>query len=94
VTFFVTSNYTTRWDTTAADCQVVIMDLEACLEINSAAFGHLLMFQRKLRKRGREIIIAKCSAPLLDLFEELQLGDMIRVPQLPGYDPDDTLADE
>ena len=57
----------------------VKLNFENVRIINSAAVGAILLFQKKAREEGKEIMIGKCSAELLKTIMAIRLDRIIAV---------------
>jgi anti-anti-sigma factor len=58
---------------------LVKLNLEKVHSINSAALGAILLFQKKAREEGKEIMIAKCSDELRKTIMAIRLDRIIAV---------------
>ena len=80
MTFFVTSNYTTCWDTTLASAtKAVVIDLSESELICSQGYGKLLITNSDLKGQGRELQIVGCSEHLRDSFHMLKLDSLLDI---------------
>jgi len=59
--------------------QLVRLNLEKVHMINSAALGAILLFQKKAREEGKEIMIGKCSEELRKTIMAIRLDRIIAV---------------
>jgi anti-anti-sigma factor len=57
----------------------VNLNLEKVHSINSAALGAILLFQKKAREEGKEIMISKCSDELRKTIMAIRLDRIIAV---------------
>ncbi len=57
----------------------VKLNLEKVRSINSAALGAILLFQKKAREEGKEIMITKCSDELRRTIMAIRLDRIIAV---------------
>jgi anti-anti-sigma factor len=57
----------------------VKLNLENVHIINSAALGAILLFQKKAREEGKEIMIGKCSDELRKTIMAIRLDRIIAV---------------
>ncbi len=59
--------------------QQVRLNLAKVRTINSAALGAILLFQKKAREEGKDILIAKCSDELRKTIMAIRLDRIIAV---------------
>ncbi|MGA2641166.1 MAG: STAS domain-containing protein [Spirochaetia bacterium] len=59
--------------------RTVKLNLENVRSINSAALGAILLFQKKAREEGKEIMIGKCSDELRKTIMAIRLDRIITV---------------
>jgi anti-anti-sigma factor len=57
----------------------VKLNLKKVRSINSAALGAILLFQKKAREEGKEIMITECSDELRRTFMAIRLDRIIAV---------------
>jgi len=57
----------------------VRLNLQKVHSINSAALGAILLFQKKAREEGKDIVIAKCSEELRRTIMAIRLDRIIAV---------------
>ena len=55
------------------------LNLEKVRIINSAALGAILLFQKKAREEGKEVVIGKCSDELRKTIMSVRLDRIIAV---------------